>query len=55
MSSLAVMSPSISGTGIIPIPSGAGVVSPDGSCGGTNGYTCIGYSVGECCGSLGYW
>ena len=45
----------MSGSGVIPIPTGAGAVSPDGSCGGANAYTCIGYSMGECCGSLGYW
>jgi hypothetical protein len=49
-----VMSSSVSGSGAIPIPSGSGVVSPDGSCGGANGYTCMGYGD-ECCSSHGYW
>ncbi|KAL2754360.1 carbohydrate-binding module family 18 protein [Sodiomyces alcalophilus JCM 7366] len=29
------------------------VVSPDGTCGGTTGYTCIGSSFGDCCSSRG--
>ncbi|KAF2270835.1 glycoside hydrolase [Lojkania enalia] len=28
--------------------------SPDGSCGGETGYTCIGYHLGECCSQWGY-
>lgn len=53
-SSLLLPSGTISAT---PSPSASslGTVSPDGSCGGLNGYTCIGYSAGECCSSLGYW
>lgn len=31
------------------------VVSQDGSCGGTNGYTCIGFADGECCSQYGWW
>ncbi|KAF2000759.1 glycoside hydrolase family 18 protein [Amniculicola lignicola CBS 123094] len=30
-------------------------VSPDGSCGPTNGNTCKGYAGGECCSIWGYW
>lgn len=29
-----------------------GKVSPDGSCGGSQGYTC---STGHCCSQYGYW
>ncbi|KAF2855092.1 carbohydrate esterase family 4 protein [Plenodomus tracheiphilus IPT5] len=29
-------------------------VSTDGTCGGTNGYTCAGFSEGECCSSYGW-
>ena len=46
-----MMSPSISGSGAISMPTGAGVVSPDCSCGGPNEYTCVGYGMGECCSS----
>ncbi|KAF2791151.1 carbohydrate-binding module family 18 protein [Melanomma pulvis-pyrius CBS 109.77] len=28
--------------------------TPDGTCGGTTGYTCIGYVLGECCSQWGY-
>ncbi|KAF3003978.1 hypothetical protein E8E14_006528 [Neopestalotiopsis sp. 37M] len=30
-------------------------VSGDGSCGGDNGYTCIGSEFGDCCSIYGYW
>lgn len=30
-------------------------VSPDNSCGGTNGYTCLGSENGNCCSSFGFW
>ncbi|KAH9882915.1 hypothetical protein J1614_000281 [Plenodomus biglobosus] len=32
----------------------AGTVSTDATCGGTNGYTCIGFAEGECCSSYGF-
>ncbi|KAK8216368.1 chitin binding protein [Phyllosticta capitalensis] len=31
-----------------------GSVSPDGSCGGSSGYTCLGSSKGNCCSQYGY-
>ncbi|RAR11499.1 carbohydrate esterase family 4 protein [Stemphylium lycopersici] len=31
-----------------------GVMSTDGSCGGANGYSCIGYFEGECCSQYGW-
>ncbi|KAF1831063.1 glycoside hydrolase/deacetylase [Decorospora gaudefroyi] len=31
-----------------------GIVSPDGSCGGAKGYTCVGFSEGECCSQYGW-
>ncbi|KAL8950607.1 MAG: hypothetical protein Q9222_003362 [Ikaeria aurantiellina] len=30
-------------------------VTPDATCGGTNGYTCLGGDHGDCCSSYGYW
>ncbi|KAI4139040.1 MAG: hypothetical protein L6R39_006491 [Caloplaca ligustica] len=38
-------------------PSGAGLkrVSPDATCGGANGYTCLGSEKGNCCSSHGWW
>jgi hypothetical protein len=30
-------------------------VSPRGSCGGHDGYTCLGYDDGQCCSKYGYW
>ncbi|KAI0123329.1 hypothetical protein BJ170DRAFT_713483 [Xylariales sp. AK1849] len=33
---------------------GPGSASPDGSCGGTNQYTCTGATYGACCSSSGY-
>lgn len=30
-------------------------VSPDNTCGGTNGYTCLGSENGNCCSSYGFW
>ena len=40
-----------------PAPPGAPQkkVSPDNSCGGTNGYTCLGSENGNCCSSYGFW
>ena len=29
--------------------------SPDATCGGTNGYTCLGSAKGNCCSSHGWW
>ncbi|KAH9869858.1 hypothetical protein J1614_006778 [Plenodomus biglobosus] len=41
-------------TGLAPASSPTGITSPDGSCGGTTGYHCIGYVDGECCSQYGY-
>ena len=30
-------------------------VSPDATCGGTKGYTCLGSSFGNCCSTNGWW
>lgn len=30
------------------------VISVDATCGGTNGYTCVGFAQGECCSAYGY-
>jgi hypothetical protein len=32
----------------------SGITSPDGSCGSTKGYTCAGFSEGECCSQYNY-
>lgn len=32
-----------------------GPTSTDGSCGGTKGYSCIGFANGECCSQYGWW
>ncbi|KAF2748055.1 carbohydrate esterase family 4 protein [Sporormia fimetaria CBS 119925] len=37
-----------------PPPSGGTTVSPNGSCGGTTGYTCAGSSFGTCCSQYGW-
>jgi hypothetical protein len=37
-----------------PSPIPAGTVSPDGSCGGANGYTCVGDGVSVCCSKWGW-
>ena len=42
-----------SSTSSAPIPT-ATVPSPDGTCGGKMGYTCIGFVQGECCSSHGF-
>ncbi|KAL8831400.1 MAG: hypothetical protein Q9170_005314 [Blastenia crenularia] len=36
-------------------PSTPKTVSPDNSCGGTTGYTCLGSQNGNCCSSYGFW
>lgn len=35
-------------------PSPTGKTSTDGSCGGTKGFTCVGFSEGECCSQYGW-
>lgn len=54
-SSILLPSGTISVGAASPSASSMGVVSPDGSCGGLNGYICIGYSAGDCCSNLGFW
>jgi hypothetical protein len=46
----------ISSTRTSSVPSGTptGRPSVDGSCGGTNGYNCVGSTFGNCCSSSGY-
>ncbi|KAF2866825.1 chitin binding protein [Massariosphaeria phaeospora] len=43
---------SVTGT---PSATPSGTTSLDGSCGGQNGYSCIGFSAGSCCSQYGYW
>ncbi|KAF2182165.1 carbohydrate esterase family 4 protein [Zopfia rhizophila CBS 207.26] len=35
-------------------PTSTAKTSPDGTCGGTNGYTCIGFELGSCCSQYGW-
>ncbi|KAL0943095.1 uncharacterized protein CTRU02_200981 [Colletotrichum truncatum] len=37
-----------------PPPPGPGDPSPDGTCGGTNGFNCTGTAYGNCCSSGGF-
>ena len=38
-----------------PSPPSQKEVSPDNSCGGSRGYTCLGSENGDCCSSYGFW
>ncbi|KAF2471961.1 glycoside hydrolase/deacetylase [Lindgomyces ingoldianus] len=38
----------------IPSSTPTGRTSPDGTCGGTSGYHCIGFSLGSCCSQYGW-
>jgi hypothetical protein len=31
------------------------LVSPDGTCGGSTKYTCVGSRFGDCCNTYGFW
>ncbi|OCK77775.1 carbohydrate-binding module family 18 protein, partial [Lepidopterella palustris CBS 459.81] len=35
-------------------PTSTVIISPDGTCGGTNGYSCLGSVHGDCCSAYGY-
>ncbi|KAF2192329.1 carbohydrate-binding module family 18 protein [Zopfia rhizophila CBS 207.26] len=50
-SSSSSIASSTSSSSVISTPT---ATSPDGTCGGTTGYTCIGYHMGECCSQLGF-
>ncbi|KAH8726383.1 hypothetical protein GQ44DRAFT_825734 [Phaeosphaeriaceae sp. PMI808] len=52
-SSSASSSVSASPTSSVPFSTPT-TVTPDGSCGGTSGFTCIGFDGGECCSQYGY-
>ncbi|KAK7528845.1 uncharacterized protein IWZ02DRAFT_440166, partial [Phyllosticta citriasiana] len=43
-----------SGSGSASAPTGTRQVTPDGSCGGTKGYTCLNSGFGNCCSQYGY-
>ncbi|KAK7535987.1 chitin binding protein [Phyllosticta citribraziliensis] len=43
-----------SGSGSASAPTGTRQVSPDSSCGGTKGYTCLNSGFGNCCSQYGY-
>lgn len=38
-----------------PAPPPPQKVTPDATCGGSNGYTCLGSEHGDCCSSYGFW
>ncbi|KAF2266832.1 glycoside hydrolase/deacetylase, partial [Lojkania enalia] len=46
--------PSSTSTGSSSTPTPTGKTSVDGTCGGTSGYTCIGFSEGSCCSQYGW-